>query len=55
MISPLGIILIWAAILTAGIVWVWLYYGEDQNQLAGAIFLIIVLFGIIYGRYGQRP
>jgi hypothetical protein len=55
MTSPLGIVLLCAAILTAGVVWVWVYYGEDQNQLAGAIFLIIVLFGIIYGRYGRRP
>jgi hypothetical protein len=55
MAAPLKILLLCAGILTAGVAWVWVYYGESQNQLAGAIFLIIVLFGIIYGRYVRKP
>ena len=46
-----GIALLCGVILIAGIVWVWLYYGESQNQLIYAIALIIILIGVAYGRY----
>jgi hypothetical protein len=51
MAERLGIALLCGGILIAGTVWVWLYYGDSQNQLVYAIALIIILIGVAYARY----
>ena len=59
MASRLGIFLVGASILIAGVVCVWLYYGENENQLVYAIAFAVWLIGIAYARYilagGNKP
>jgi hypothetical protein len=59
MASRLGIFLVGASILIAGVVCVWLYYGENRNQLVYAIAFAVWLIGIAYARYilagGNKP